>query len=163
MYLLILYNSHVLELNVNFLIIFIQNLFLALFGDIPVEPILQHVVELFLDWQWTDYLSKDVSADLMEELEGLKAGGVAVGQAVPNLSLVSSRYTRELCTRIGVAVGSLRHSCMDGHTSLLLYSSTEALLWLTFLVKALIFSSSSSTNSKTRQFSRRKREPLSQQ
>lgn len=68
-----------------------NNLFRSLFGDIPIEPVLQKVTEAFLDWQWDDYLSKQVPQEYMDELDGLKAGGVANGQVYPDLSKVTSR------------------------------------------------------------------------
>lgn len=40
----------------------------------PFEPAVQYIVELFLDWQWKDYLSKQVPAEYIEESKGLHDG-----------------------------------------------------------------------------------------
>jgi hypothetical protein len=40
----------------------------------PLEPIVQSLVEWFLDWQWNDYLSKQVPSEYMEETRGLREG-----------------------------------------------------------------------------------------
>lgn len=46
---------------------FFKNLLSGLYGPYPkLEPTLTKLTEEFLDWQWTDYLSKEV-----RELEGV--------------------------------------------------------------------------------------------
>jgi hypothetical protein len=45
-----------------------QSLFLSLFGDIRIEPALQELTEMFLDWQWDAYLSKDVPQEYLDEV-----------------------------------------------------------------------------------------------
>ena len=45
---------------------FLRNVTSALFGDL-------------VDWQWRDYLSKEVPQQYLDELEGMSAGGKAAG------------------------------------------------------------------------------------
>jgi hypothetical protein len=56
-----------------------NNLMVALLGSEWWEPAAAEVVGLFLDWQWNDYLSKQVPQDFMDEIAGLAAGGFAAG------------------------------------------------------------------------------------
>ena len=48
------------------------------------------LTEAFLDWQWSDYLCKQVPQEYMDELDGLRAGGEEVG--VSDLDKMTSRY-----------------------------------------------------------------------
>ena len=67
-----------------------QNLFDALFKDLAkIEPQLQKVTEMFLDWQWDSYLSKDLTQPYVDEINGLNAGGAAGGFGP--VGLVSTR------------------------------------------------------------------------
>jgi len=55
-----------------------HNLLSGLFGPYPkLEPTLTKLTEEFLDWQWNDYLSKEVPQEYMDELSGLAAGSLA--------------------------------------------------------------------------------------
>lgn len=56
-----------------------QSLMFALFGNNWYEPFAAELLGLFLDWQWDDYLSKQVPQDYMDEISGLTAGGRAAG------------------------------------------------------------------------------------
>jgi hypothetical protein len=56
-----------------------NSLMVALLGSEWWEPAAAEVVGLFLDWQWNDYLSKQVPQDFMDEIAGLAAGGFAAG------------------------------------------------------------------------------------
>lgn len=68
-----------------------QNLFDGLFKDMSrLEPKLQPVVEAFLDWQWTSYLSKEVPQEYIDELAGLSAGGIAAGVTSVDVGKASS-------------------------------------------------------------------------
>jgi hypothetical protein len=50
----------------------------GLFGDYPkLEPTFIALTEWFLDWQWDDYLSKQVPQEYVDEFAGLRAGGLA--------------------------------------------------------------------------------------
>mmetsp|Transcript_19427 Transcript_19427/g.27920 ORF Transcript_19427/g.27920 Transcript_19427/m.27920 type:complete len:498 (+) Transcript_19427:40-1533(+) len=67
-----------------------NNLLSGLFGDYPkLEPTLVSLTEAFLDWQWSDYLCKQVPQEYMDELDGLRAGGEEVG--VSDLDKMTSR------------------------------------------------------------------------
>ena len=62
----------------------------SLLGDFPkLEDSLTELIELFLDWQWSSYLSVDVPQEYMDELNGLGDGGLTIG--VKDLSLMTSR------------------------------------------------------------------------
>ena len=68
-----------------------QNLFDALFKDVAkVEPQLQKLTEMFLDWQWDEYLSNDLTQEYIDEINGLNAGGAAGGSG--QVGLASTRY-----------------------------------------------------------------------
>ena len=61
---------------------FVENynsLLLSLFGDEWWEPSVQKIADVFLDWQWNDYLSKQVPKVYLDEIRGLTAGGIASG------------------------------------------------------------------------------------
>jgi len=42
-------------------------------------PILEKAIGLFLDWQWDNWLSKQVTPELMQELDGIEQGGNSIG------------------------------------------------------------------------------------
>ena len=54
-----------------------------------IEPAIQGVTEAFLDWQWKDYLSKDLTQEYLDEIAGLDAGGSSVGAV--NVGVDSTR------------------------------------------------------------------------
>merc|ERR1712232_199915 len=58
---------------------FFDNLFAS--ADIPkfLVPTLERIIGDLLDWQWDNWLSKQVTSELMEELNGIEQGGNAVG------------------------------------------------------------------------------------
>eukprot|EP01031_Cornospumella_fuschlensis_P030485 gene30485-36846_t len=56
-----------------------DSLMKALLGDEWWEPAIAALIGEFLDWQWTDYLSKQVPQDYMDEIRGITAGGKAAG------------------------------------------------------------------------------------
>ncbi len=60
---------------------FLQNLFYGLFGNNKIEPALQELTEMFLDWQWDEYLSKDAPQEYMDELSGIQDGALSIGVA----------------------------------------------------------------------------------
>lgn len=67
-----------------------HNLLSGLFGPYPkLEPTLTKLTEEFLDWQWTDYLSKEVPQEYMDELSGLAAGSLATFGVVDGDKMVS--------------------------------------------------------------------------
>lgn len=67
-----------------------RSLFHSLLGDYPkLEQPLTDIIELFLDWQWTSYLSVDVPQEYLDELSGLRDGGASVG--VADLDLITQR------------------------------------------------------------------------
>jgi hypothetical protein len=68
-----------------------QSLMIALFGDNWYEPVAAELLGLFLDWQWDDYLSKQVPQDYMDEISGLTAGGRAAGELKHDLGKLSTR------------------------------------------------------------------------
>ena len=55
-----------------------------------VEPQLQKLTEMFLDWQWDEYLSNDLTQEYIDEINGLNAGGAAGGSG--QVGLASTRY-----------------------------------------------------------------------
>lgn len=67
-----------------------NNLLHTLFGDFPkLEDSFVEITELFLDWQWSSYLSVGVPQEYLDELSGLKEGGLSVG--VADLDLITER------------------------------------------------------------------------
>lgn len=56
-----------------------DSLLKALLGDEWWEPAAAALVGKVLDWQWDDYLSKQVPEEYIEELKGLTAGGFSIG------------------------------------------------------------------------------------
>lgn len=53
--------------------------FTHLLGNSSYTPEIVAVIGLALDWQWRDFLSKELPQDYMEELRGLGDGGATVG------------------------------------------------------------------------------------
>jgi hypothetical protein len=67
-----------------------QSLFDSLLGGAgKFEEPLQELTEMFLDWQWNEYLSKDVPEQYMDELRGLTDGGIASDAG--DVGILSSR------------------------------------------------------------------------
>jgi hypothetical protein len=56
-----------------------NSLLVSMLGDESWEPTVAKLINLFLEWQWKDYLSVQVPDDFMQELRGLSAGGKAKG------------------------------------------------------------------------------------
>eukprot|EP01034_Spumella_vulgaris_P024804 gene24804-31185_t len=56
-----------------------DNLMFALLGD---NKALTEVVNIFIDWQWNSFLSKQLPDEYKQELEGMSAGGKAAGLKV---------------------------------------------------------------------------------
>lgn len=50
-----------------------------LLGDEWWEPPVARLMNLFLDWQWDNYLSKQVPAEYLDEIKGLTEGGRKAG------------------------------------------------------------------------------------
>merc|ERR1712232_1266819 len=74
-----LYNLTLSNDPYEYPIYFIDNLFAS--ADIPkfLVPTLERIIGDLLDWQWDNWLSKQVTSELMEELNGIEQGGNAVG------------------------------------------------------------------------------------
>lgn len=68
-----------------------NNLLVSLLGDEWWEPAVQKLVNVFLDWQWSDYLSKQVPPNYLDELKGLSAGGLAAGLGVHDVGKIAAR------------------------------------------------------------------------
>jgi hypothetical protein len=47
-----------------------------LLGDEWWEPPVAHLMNKFLDWQWDNYLSKEVPKEYMDEIQGMTDGGI---------------------------------------------------------------------------------------
>lgn len=56
-----------------------DSLLKALLGDEWWEPAAAALVGKVLDWQWDDYLSKQLPQEYLDELKGLTAGGLSIG------------------------------------------------------------------------------------
>lgn len=56
-----------------------NSLMKSLLGDEWWEPVVASATAKLLDWQWTDYLSKAVPQEYLEELRGMTDGGKAAG------------------------------------------------------------------------------------
>ena len=42
-------------------------------------PLLERAIKLLLDWQWNNWLSVQVTPELLQELDGIEQGGNAIG------------------------------------------------------------------------------------
>lgn len=47
-----------------------------------------------MDWEWDNYLSKEVPKEYMDELQGMQDAGALIGQ--PDLGKQASRYSRKV-------------------------------------------------------------------
>lgn len=56
-----------------------NNLMVAMLGNEWWEPFVQGLLSKFLDYQWTNYLSKQLPQEYKDELAGMTAGGKAAG------------------------------------------------------------------------------------
>lgn len=67
-----------------------NSLMLSMLGKEIWEPTVAKALGLLLDWQWRDYLSKQVPQDYIDELRGMTDGGFASGQT-EDVGLYASR------------------------------------------------------------------------
>ena len=70
-----------------------ESLLKSILGDSTLAPLEQGALELFLDWQWNDYMASELPEQYHEELRGATAGGAAAG--VPGVK-VGTLLTRGL-------------------------------------------------------------------
>merc|ERR1712137_105510 len=59
--------------------VFFDNLFKAAGVPRYLVPVLEKAIGLLLDWQWDDWLSIQVTPELMQELDGIEEGGNSIG------------------------------------------------------------------------------------
>eukprot|EP00595_Chromulina_sp_UTEXLB2642_P002039 CAMPEP_0196764074 /NCGR_PEP_ID=MMETSP1095-20130614/5326_1 /TAXON_ID=96789 ORGANISM="Chromulina nebulosa, Strain UTEXLB2642" /NCGR_SAMPLE_ID=MMETSP1095 /ASSEMBLY_ACC=CAM_ASM_000446 /LENGTH=395 /DNA_ID=CAMNT_0042118681 /DNA_START=377 /DNA_END=1564 /DNA_ORIENTATION=- len=64
---------------------------ISLLGNDWYEPILQEIINKFLDYQWDNYLSVQVPDEYIEEINGLTAGGIAQGLTKNNIGKLITR------------------------------------------------------------------------
>jgi hypothetical protein len=56
-----------------------DNLLKALLGDAWWEPLVQSLLGKFLEYEWVNYMSKQLPQEYLDEISGISAGGKAIG------------------------------------------------------------------------------------
>jgi len=72
-----------------------------LLGDDWKEPIMAHLLSVFLDWQFNDYMKPHIPAEYLEELRGFSEGGKAAGMhrdvgAVASWGIVLANFPSDI-------------------------------------------------------------------